>query len=85
MRETRIRRLPAEPFYVPPDFTDADRKLSADMQAYWTNFAKTGDPNGEGLPAWPRFDGKSRQYLEFVGDATIKLNRNQRREFCALK
>ena len=33
-----------------------DRKMSEEMMGYWTNFAKTGDPNGPGLPEWPRYD-----------------------------
>jgi para-nitrobenzyl esterase len=39
-------------------WTEADRKLSDQMTTYWSNFARTGDPNGPGLPPWPRFTGQ---------------------------
>ncbi|WP_326825940.1 carboxylesterase/lipase family protein [Streptosporangium sp. NBC_01756] len=35
----------------------AQRRLSDQMVGYWTNFARTGSPNGSGLPAWPRLSG----------------------------
>lgn len=36
-------------------WSDADRAVSELMADYWTNFAKTGNPNGPGLPAWPEY------------------------------
>ena len=46
------------------EFTETDFQLSDTMRAYWVQFAATGDPNGEGMPAWPSFDSESDQHLE---------------------
>ena len=35
--------------------TPDDQRISDAMATYWTNFAKRGDPNGDGLPTWPAF------------------------------
>jgi para-nitrobenzyl esterase len=44
------------------------------MQEYWTNFAKNGDPNGPGLQVWPKYEVKSKQYIEFSNDGPIRKN-----------
>jgi len=53
---------------LPP--TPEDLKVSRMAQSYWVNFARTGDPNGEGLPNWPRYDPKKDLIFEFRPDGT---------------
>jgi para-nitrobenzyl esterase len=45
-----------------------DTATSKTMQSYWVNFAKTGDPNGAGLPRWPKYDAAGDQIMIFRGD-----------------
>ena len=53
------------------------------IQTYWTNFAKTGNPNGHGAPEWPPFDPTNRKYIEFTKDGPVAGDR-LRRNFCNL-
>lgn len=48
------------------DLTDADEKAAQGMHAYWVNFAKTGDPNGAGLPNWPKYSGATDELMDFT-------------------
>lgn len=61
--------------------TDLDRQLSRMMQVYWTNFAKTGDPNGASVPTWPRYESTSKAYLEFTDDGPV-VKKALRHEHC---
>jgi para-nitrobenzyl esterase len=45
-----------------------DETQAAAMSAYWVAFAKTGDPNGGGRPAWPRYAPAAGDILEFTND-----------------
>lgn len=54
-------------FPWPFPWEEADHKLSDTITSYWTNFAKNGDPNGDGLPMWPVYSASTDQALE-LGD-----------------
>jgi para-nitrobenzyl esterase len=45
-----------------------DQKVAETMNAYWSNFAKTGNPNGQGLPEWSVFKPKKQQVLDIQSD-----------------
>ncbi len=42
-----------------------DIKLGDVVSSMWTNFVKTGSPNGAGVPEWPAYDAKSDVLMEF--------------------
>jgi len=60
-------------------YDDVDAALSRTMSAQWVQFAKTGDPNGQGLPRWPRFNCDREAYLE-LGDRIVQVERLRKKQ-----
>jgi para-nitrobenzyl esterase len=46
--------------------TEADEKVAQEMNTYWANFVKTGNPNGAGLPNWPAYNSASDMLMDFT-------------------
>ncbi len=59
-------------------WNEDDHALSAVMIRYWTQFARTGNPNGEGLPAWPAYDPQRQATMVF--DTPLRTENGVRRE-----
>ena len=57
------------PFPTPPP-TPEDQAVARMVNTYWANFAKTGDPNGQGLPKWPPYSPSKDEILEFRPDGS---------------
>lgn len=53
---------------APTEATPEEKELARIMSTYWANFAKTGNPNGKGLPNWPAYDTKKEEILDIELD-----------------
>jgi para-nitrobenzyl esterase len=50
------------------NWTAQDREIASTIQRYWTNFARSGDPNGAELPRWPMYDHERAMVMELGPD-----------------
>lgn len=60
------------PETIEGNWTDADRRVAVTMSAYWTNFAKTGDPNGPQLTRWPTFNAAPDQVMVLTDSPRVE-------------
>jgi para-nitrobenzyl esterase len=65
-------------------FEPLDLALGETIQKYWTNFAKTGNPNGVDLPNWPAFDAPTQTSMEFTQQGKAVARAKSRPTFCDL-
>jgi para-nitrobenzyl esterase len=59
--------------------TADEKELARIMNTYWTNFAKTGNPNGNGLPNWPVYDPKKEEILNVDLDGKVQSKPDPRK------
>ncbi|NXA86020.1 SASB hydrolase, partial [Melanocharis versteri] len=50
-------------FHLSGDVTEEEKNLSRTLMKYWANFARNGNPNGEGLVEWPSYN-LDEEYLQ---------------------
>ena len=51
-------------------FTALDRQIAGRVETYWSNFAKTGNPNGPTVPNWAEF-GSTQTYVQFTQEGRV--------------
>jgi para-nitrobenzyl esterase len=53
-------------------YDEKDHELARAMSAYWVQFAVSGDPNGAGRPAWPKYTAAADEHVEFGDQIMVK-------------
>ena len=64
-------------------FGETDFKIAETIESYWSNFARTGDPNGGALPKWPEF-GDAQAFVSITQDGKVEANTKLRAPQCDL-
>jgi para-nitrobenzyl esterase len=62
-----------------------DRKLSDQIGTYWTNFARTGDPNAPGLPNWPTYNAAGQWQVMHLDTTSAAKPDTERARYVFLK
>ena len=57
-----------------PGFDAPDQAITAAMAGAWVQFAKTGNPNGPGLPEWPAYRAPDYRLLDFGDEIQVRSN-----------
>ena len=55
----------------PGEPTADEKELARIMNTYWTNFAKTGNPNGKDVPNWPQYNSQKEEILDIDLDGKV--------------
>jgi para-nitrobenzyl esterase len=51
--------------------TEADEKVAQEMNTYWANFVKCGNPNGAGMPDWPAYHPTTDMIMDFTDHGPV--------------
>jgi para-nitrobenzyl esterase len=63
-------------------FDDVDSHLSEVLETYWTNFAKTGNPNSADVPEWREFESRTQIAMEFGKTGKVRQRTHSAPTYC---
>lgn len=69
----------------PKPWSARDAAMAETMQNYWANFARTGNPNGPGLPAWPAYTPAADGLMQFSKTGAVAVERFEKRRLDVLE